>query len=381
MNTEHEHHEIDRLTRYFLITLAVICFIGIIMVYSASYIYAKDVYKNSAFFLIRQLTFMSLGAGLIFFLGRTRFAFWYKFAQYLHLFFIILLILTFVPGIGAGVKGASRWLSFGFMRLQPGEFIKYSTIFVALNFFENFDLFDRKEIIKNCVAILLPLALLLKQPDFGTFTICLILILFVCYMSSFSRKYFYSILAVGSSLAVAALFLKAYRIQRLLTFIDPWKNPKTTGFQIIQSYLAFANGAFLGQGLGNSNEKLFYLPEAHNDFIFSVLGEELGFVGVFGVVAIVSLFIYLGFKIALQIRSRISCIIVSTIIFTLGLQWSLNMCVVLGLLPTKGLNLPFISYGGSSLIANFLGIGFILSAIREHKRSLDLGLDENYNEK
>jgi len=381
VNTEHEHHEIDRLTRYFLITLAVICFIGIIMVYSASYIYAKDVYKNSAFFLIRQLTFMSLGAGLIFFLGRTRFAFWYKFAQYLHLFFIILLILTFVPGIGAGVKGASRWLSFGFMRLQPGEFIKYSTIFVALNFFENFDLFDRKEIIKNCVAILLPLALLLKQPDFGTFTICLILILFVCYMSSFSRKYFYSILAVGSSLAVAALFLKAYRIQRLLTFIDPWKNPKTTGFQIIQSYLAFANGAFLGQGLGNSNEKLFYLPEAHNDFIFSVLGEELGFVGVFGVVAIVSLFIYLGFKIALQIRSRISCIIVSTIIFTLGLQWSLNMCVVLGLLPTKGLNLPFISYGGSSLIANFLGIGFILSAIREHKRSLDLGLDENYNEK
>lgn len=375
---DHEHQELDRLTRYFLITLGVICFIGIIMVYSASYIYAKDVYKNSAHFLIRQLMYTGIGVSLAYFLSRTRFAFWFKMGQYLHIVFILLLIMTFIPGIGASTKGASRWISLGFMRLQPAEFIKYSTIFVSLFFFENFQNLDRKEIIKNCVAILLPLALLLKQPDFGTFSICFMLIVFVCFMSSFPRKYFYSIVAIGGTLAIAALFLQSYRIQRLLTFLDPWKNPKTSGFQIIQSYLAFANGAFFGQGIGNSNEKLFYLPEAHNDFIFSVLGEELGFIGVLFVVALVILFIFLGFRIALMIRSRISCIIISAIIFALGLQWSLNMCVVLGLLPTKGLNLPFISYGGSSLIANFLGIGFILSAIREHKRTADLGLDENF---
>lgn len=375
---DYDHHDLDKLTRYFLITLGVICFIGIIMVYSASYIYAKDVYKNSAYFLIRQLMFTGIGVGVAYFLSRTRFSFWFRMGQYLHIVFIVLLILTFIPGIGTSTKGASRWINLGFMRLQPAEFIKYSTIFVSLYFFENFQNFDRKELIKNCVAILLPLGLLLKQPDFGTFSICFMLIAFVCYMSSFPRKLFYSIIGVGGVLAVAALFLQSYRVQRLLTFLDPWKNPKTSGFQIIQSYLAFANGAFFGQGIGNSNEKLFYLPEAHNDFIFSVLGEELGFVGVLFVVALVGIFIFLGFRIALAIRSRISGIIVSAIIFALGLQWTLNMCVVLGLLPTKGLNLPFISYGGSSLVANFIGIGFILSAIREHKRNSDLGLDENF---
>ena len=162
--------------------------------------------------------------------------------------------------------------------------------------------------------------------------------------------------------------MKAYRIERLLTYLDPWKNPKTSGFQIIQSFLAFANGGIFGQGLGNSNEKLFYLPEAHNDFIFSVIGEELGLFGVTLMVGLFMTFIYLGLKIGIRMKNRWAFILVSTVIFTIGLQALLNMGVVLGLLPTKGLNLPFISYGGSSLVSNFFGVGLILSAVNESLR-------------
>ena len=160
----------------------------------------------------------------------------------------------------------------------------------------------------------------------------------------------------------------------MLTYLDPWKNPQGSGFQIIQSYMAFANGSFLGKGLGNSNEKLFYLPEAHNDFIFSVVGEELGFIGVFIVICLFLAMIYFGFKLVLKLSNRTAIIMGSAIVFVLGIQALLNMGVVLGLLPTKGLNLPFISYGGSSLICNFFGIGLLLSAVKGSREEVMLQL-------
>jgi cell division protein FtsW len=211
------------------------------------------------------------------------------------------------------------------------------------------------------------LALLIKQPDFGSFSICFFVIAFVCFMSSFPRKYFYYSLMAGGVGGIFILFSQAYRVKRLLTYLDPWKNPQGSGFQIIQSYMAFANGSAFGQGLGNSNEKLFYLPEAHNDFIFSVIGEELGFIGVFLIICLFIAFIYFGFKLILQVRDRVGIILGSSVIFVLGLQALLNMGVVLGLLPTKGLNLPFISYGGSSLICNFFGIGLLLSVVKGYR--------------
>jgi cell division protein FtsW len=193
---------------------------------------------------------------------------------------------------------------------------------------------------------------------------------FVGFMSSFPRRYFYCSLFIGGLAGIFILFYKAYRVKRLLTYLDPWKNAQGSGFQIIQSYMAFANGSLFGQGLGNSNEKLFYLPEAHNDFIFSVIGEEIGFIGVFLIVCLFIAFIYFGFKLVLQVRDRIGLILGASIVFVLGLQALLNMGVVLGLLPTKGLNLPFISYGGSSLICNFFGIGLLLSVIKGYRQEL-----------
>lgn len=371
-----EHYWNDnKLYRNFLINIFIILGIGLIMVYSSSYLYGKETFGSSLHFLSKQLVFSFIGIGLLVLISKSKLSFWIKYSIHINLGWTVLLALTFIPGIGLSIKGANRWLHLGGMGFQPGEFVKYTVMLSSLFYFENFLNFSIKEKIQYALALAAPLFLLILQPDYGSFSICFLVICFVSYISNFSRKYFYSMAFSGAFIGIGFLFTASYRIQRILTFLDPWKNPKTSGFQIIQSYLAFANGSLLGQGLGNSNEKLFYLPEAHNDFIFSVIGEELGFIGVALIVALFLSAIYLGFKLALQMKKRGALILSATVIFILGLQSFLNMAVVLGLLPTKGLNLPFISYGGSSLLSNFLGIGLLCSAV---KYSNDL---ESFNER
>jgi len=362
--------DVDRLIKVFLSTLAIIITIGLIMVWSSSYILASENFGSSLHYITRQLIYLFLAIGVAFVVSKTKYTFWIKYGYLVNILASLIVALTIVKGIGNSAKGASRWISFGGISLQPGEIVKFTVILSALSFFENWNKMDLKERIKHGGTLFLPLALLIKQPDFGTVFICFVVISFVCFMSSFPRKYFYSSLLCGGIGGVFILFSQAYRVKRMLTYLDPWKNPQGSGFQIIQSYMAFANGSLFGQGLGNSNEKLFYLPEAHNDFIFSVIGEELGFIGVLLIVCLFVAFIYFGFKLALQIKERVGIIMGSSIVFVLGLQALLNMGVVLGLLPTKGLNLPFISYGGSSLICNFFGIGLLLSVVKGYRDSL-----------
>jgi cell division protein FtsW len=339
-----------------------IVLVGIIMVYSSSYIYSKEVIGSSTHFLFKQLFFLFLGGCIAFVLSKTKFSFWYENSYKLNIAANFLLMLTLTP-LGLSIKGSNRWLNFGGLNLQPGEFVKYTVLLSAVYFFTNLKNYSRNDKILYSMHLIIPLGLLIIQPDFGTFSISAILIAFVCFLSDFPRKYFYSAVIVGAGSLFAILVAAPYRVKRLLTFLDPWADPQNSGFQIIQSYLAFANGHIFGQGIGNSNEKLFYLPEAYNDFIFSVLGEEIGLVGVFGVIALFAIFMYLGFKLALTNRGKINTIFVASIVFTIGFQAFLNMAVVLGLLPTKGLNLPFISYGGSSLMANLLAIGLMFCAL------------------
>ncbi len=371
-----EISDVDRLIKVFLSTLAIIITIGLIMVWSSSYILASESFGTPYHYIIRQLIYLFMAIGVAYGVSKTKYTFWIKYGYLVNILASLIVALTIVKGIGASAKGASRWLSFGGMSIQPGEIVKFTVILSALSFFENWNKMDNKERLKHGGTLFLPLALLIKQPDFGTFFICFVVISFVCFMSSFPRKYFYYSLMGGGLAGVAILFSQAYRVKRMLTYLDPWKNPQGSGFQIIQSYMAFANGAIFGQGLGNSNEKLFYLPEAHNDFIFSVIGEELGFIGVFFLICLFVAFIYFGFKLALQVKDRIGIIMASAIVFVLGLQALLNMGVVLGLLPTKGLNLPFVSYGGSSLMCNFFGIGLLLSVIKGHREQLVNGTED-----
>ena len=349
----------------FRAVLFLLVLIGIVMVYSSSYIYSKEVMGSSLHFFSRQLVYVILGTSFAWVVSKTKFKFWLDNAFLINFALTMLVLLTFLPGMGGSVNGAHRWLRFGFFSLQPGEFLKYGIVLSSLSYFENFFNYTKEQKLQRAGMLLFPLALLLAQPDFGTFTICLFVITYVCFMSKFPRKWFMALLAMGAMGAVSLLFLAPYRVQRILTYLDPWKDPKNTGFQIIQSYLAFANGSVFGQGIGNSNEKLFYLPEAYNDFIFSVIGEELGFVGVLFIVFLFLNLVYWGLKIAVSSPSRVITIFISSITVLIGFQAFLNMGVVLGLLPTKGLNLPFISYGGSSLLANFFAIGLLFSAKRQ----------------
>lgn len=373
---DYRSSDIDRPLKLFLVVTSLLVLLGITMVYSASYIYAKDLYGNSGYYFIKQIIFVCVSVVLAFIMSKTKMSFWFKYGWFFHISTIILLIATFVPGIGTEVKGANRWITLGGFGFQPGEIIKYSCLLVAIPFFEEFSKIDKRDRIIYSVLLMLPLLLLILQPDFGTFTIYFILLSCACFLSTFPRKYFYSVLITGVILLVPILLASPYRVRRLFSYLDPWKNPKTSGFQIIQSYLAFANGSWFGTGLGNSNEKLFYLPEAHNDFIFSVVGEELGFLGVIFVVFLFAAFVYFGFALALKMKGRKSFILASTVVFTLGLQATLNMGVVLGLLPTKGLNLPFISAGGSSLIANFFALGLFFSALT-HERKMRINYEES----
>ena len=358
----------DKCLKYLLFFLMFVCLIGLIMVYSASFIYAKEIFGSSTYYFYKQLQVLMVSIFSVLIISKTKISFWLKYGHFINIVFIILLVLVLIPGLGISMKGAQRWLKIGPFSFQPGEFVKYTGLISAVTYFDNFFIYKKKERIAYGILLFLPPGLLLYQPDFGGFFIYLSSLTLVCFFSNFPRKYFYRSLISGILLIIPILIASPYRVRRLFAYLDPWKNPQTSGFQIIQSYLAFANGSIFGKGLGNSNEKLFYLPEAHNDFIFSVIGEELGFVGIIILVGLFFLILYFGFCIAIYTKNRQSYILVSSIISIIGLQVSLNMAVTLGLLPTKGLNLPFISAGGSSLMANFFAVGLIAASVRDQKK-------------
>jgi cell division protein FtsW len=367
---EESLEEINQTSKILIITTLILAVIGVIMVYSSSYILAQELFGNSNYYFFKQMTFLSAGTVIAFIISKTKISFWIKYSHYINWFFTALLLATFFPGFGKIVKGAKRWIDLGLFSFQPGELVKYTVLLSSISLFDNFLILEKKDKINRVVGLLAPLFLLLLQPDFGSFSICLIIIAYACFLSDFPRKVFYCCFGFAITAAIPILISQPYRVKRLFTFLDPWKNPQTSGFQIIQSYLGFANGSIFGVGLGNSNEKLFYLPEAHNDFIFSVIGEELGFVGVSTIVILFFTFAVFGQKLALLLPKKSNSMVVSCVIFLITLQASLNMGVVLGLLPTKGLNLPFISSGGSSLLANAFGIGLVLSALNSYRKTI-----------
>lgn len=363
--------EIEKLQKNFLIVSAILLVSGIIMVFSSSYMYSMDVFGNPSYIFFKQFAFALFGCSIAWVVNKTKITFWLKYAQFFHMIMVFFLLLTIIPGLGVTTKGSSRWIQiFGF-GFQPGEPIKYTIMLVALHFFDQFNVLNTKQRVTYAAWIILPLIFLVLQPDFGTFTICSVVVTFACFISSFPRKYFYGALPIGLIIGVMVLVSQPYRVRRLFAYLDPWKNPRGSGFQIIQSLYGFANGSFFGQGVGNSNGKLFYLPEAHNDFIFSIIGEETGFFGVMVLIALFMAFVYFGFKIATRLTDRLAAILVTCVIFSIGLQALVNMGVVIGMLPTKGLNLPFISYGGTSLVTNLFALGLVFSAIRYEKRKLN----------
>lgn len=345
--------------------------LGLIILYSASFIYAQERFADGFYFLKRQGIFTLLGFVAMFVGYRIDSRQWLRLRLPLMLLAMFLLALVLVPGVGTRVGGALRWLRLGVFGFQPGEFAKYAVVlFVAGQLFRKRDRIHTfgGGMLASYAWVLPVVGLLLLQPDFGTSVMIVLVVTLLMFLAGVPGK-FLAIAGAGAVAAGAALVIAApYRVARFMAFMNPWDDPQGKGFQILQSMLGFHHGQLTGLGLGNGKEKLFFLPEAHSDFIFAVLGEELGFIGVALVVAGFILFLYRGLTVARRLQTQehdmFGALLASGITLLMGLQALVNIAVVMGLLPTKGLPLPFISYGGSGMVINLFAVGVLLNLAR-----------------
>lgn len=341
--------------------------LGLVMVYSASSVIALEKFGDSLYFFKRQALFVAAGLTAMFFILASDYHRWIRSSRWILALSLLALVALFIPGVGHKVGGARRWISvlgFGF---QPAEFAKVACIlymsWVLVRKGRQVQSFAYGVAPVGLIALLFA-ALLLKQPDFGNAVLIMTLSGILLFLAGGSLRYLLGIVLCALPLVYMLVMGAAYRKRRLLGFLDPWSDPQNTSYQIIQSFTAFFHGGFWGAGLGNSQEKLYYLPEVHTDFIGAVLGEELGFIGVFILLSAFAVFIVRGFRIALRARDPSGFLLAASCTTLVGLQAALNMMVIMGLLPTKGLPLPFISHGGSALIVTFIASGLILSVGR-----------------
>ncbi|MFH1269776.1 MAG: putative lipid II flippase FtsW [Candidatus Omnitrophota bacterium] len=350
----------------FILTFVLIC-IGTVMIYSASSIYAWETYKDSFFFLKRHISFLIIGlilALLVMGLDYKKFKRW---AKPLLIFSILLLVLVLIPYIGREVSGARRWFRIKFISFQPSEFANIALIIYMADFISR-----KGEYIKSFRNGFLPpmlalgsLALLiLAQPDLGTVMAMGIVVFIMLYIAGVRLAYLLSVILASIPVLYILIFSVPYRRMRIMTFLNPWVDPKGSGFQIIQSQVALGSGGIFGSGLGHSRQKLFYLPAAHTDFIFSIIGEELGLLGTVGVVILLIMFIQQGLKIIQSASDKFGYFLSLGLVLMLSLKAVINIGVSCGVLPTKGLPLPFISYGGSSFIFDMISVGLLLNIAR-----------------
>lgn len=336
--------------------------IGIIALYASSAMKGSELYGDPFFFLKKQVFAVIVGLALVFLIKVLPFKFIERLVLPLLLISILLLFGIFIPGAYKTVGGASRWFNLGFAYIQPAELAKISLVlFLAKNLSrESSDVTNFfSGILPNILVLLVLSFLLMLQPDFGT-TILLFAVTLAMIFVAGSKVRFIAI-SIFSSAAVAflAIISEPYRLKRLVSFIDPWADFKAGGFQIIQSYLAFQNGGLFGLGLGESRQKLFFLPEAHTDFIFSVIGEEMGLFGTLIVCLLFYNLISTGFMIGQKTLDPFKKLLAFGMTCLIGFQTLFNLGVVMGTLPTKGISLPFISSGVSSLLSYF----FIISVL------------------
>ncbi len=350
-------------TSILVVTVALTC-IGVVMVYSSSAIMAAERFHDGFYFLKRQLAYTLVG--FIMMAAATYFKYenWRKLAVVSLFASIALLILLFIPGLGVRVGGAMRWLRLPGLTLQPAELVKLAMVLYLAH-----SLTRKKEKVRSLSKGYLPymivlgvlLLILLKQPDLGSAMIIAGVSLGMLIVAGVRWLYILPTILMSLPVLYFLVMQVDYRRRRIMAFLDPWDDPFDTGFQIIQSLVAFGKGGVFGQGLGIGEQKLFYLPEAHTDFIFSVIGEELGLVGVVIVAALFLTLVLCGIRIALNCQEPFGRNLAFGLSLLIGLEAFVNLAVCMGLLPTKGLALPFISYGGTSLVVCLVAVGILLN--------------------
>ena len=342
--------------------------IGIVMIYSASAIYAYDQFGDSAYFFKRHVLYVLFGMSLGWFTYTVDMSTVRQHSKRILTVLLVMMVLVLVPHVGHATGGARRWFKVLGFSFQPSEFLKLALIIYLADFLDRKkeSLTDLKHTVVPALTVLgLCSGLVFLQPDLGTAVTLALVALLLFFAAGFRPAHLLTIILAAVPVLAYAMLAKPYRRKRILAFFHPWEDPRGVGFQIIQSFLALGSGGFFGVGLGRSQQKLFFLPESHTDFIFSIIGEELGFLGTSSIVLLFAVFIFAGMVVVFRSKNYFSQLVGLGLVGLIGFEAVINIGVSIGALPTKGLSLPFISYGGTALMANMMAMGLLLNISRE----------------
>ncbi len=349
--------------RILIIAIVTILVLGLIMVQSASGPTASEVNGDSLHYVKRQGLAVILGVAACFAFAVMPYSWIRRFSWWVYGAVILALIALMIPGVGREVNGSTRWIGVGGFNLQPSEFAKIAIV-VCLGAFvaDNVGRLNDRNVILKAMLVPAPiLFLVMSQPDFGTTMLLFALTFVLLLVGGLPSKWLIGLVGAAVAAGVPLVLLASYRLERWTSFIDPWKDAAGSGYQVIQSMVAFQSGGVTGQGLGESHAKHLFLPEPWTDFVGSVMAEELGFVGVVFLITLYCVIVWRGVEVARRAPDMYGVLITITLTCLLGGQAILNFGVVMGVLPPKGLVLPFMSYGGSAVIVHLMAVGLILN--------------------
>ncbi len=350
--------------------------LGLVMVYSSS-IAMSEAEKMTGYrmhyFLMRHAIYLLVGVVAAFVAFQMPIALWQRLALPLFIVGGLMLVLVLIPGVGREVNGSRRWISLGFMTMQPSELMKFFVVLYAADYTVRKAAFMhdfKKGFLPMLAVMVFTGAMLLRQPDFGALVVITAIAMAVLFLGGLNWRVFAGLIVLLAVAFVVLIISSPYRLQRIVGFMDPWADAFGKGYQLSHSLIAFGRGEWLGVGLGGSVEKLFYLPEAHTDFLLAVIAEELGFVGVAVVLALFVLLIYRAFAVGREAMMRekyFPALVAQGIGVWLSAQAFINMGVNMGVLPTKGLTLPFLSYGGTGIVVNCIAVAVLLRIDAENR--------------
>lgn len=343
--------------------------IGVVMIFSASYYYAYYQFHDSYYFLKKQIIGLVLGLIVMYITSQIDYRVWKKFAVILYIIAAISLVAVLIPGIGKLVNNARRWIDIGPVQFQPSELAKYALVITLSTYFDRVDK-PKSRFKVFVISMLLTglfFVLIYKEPNMSTCILILGISMLMLFAWGLNLGYFVTM----GTLAVPVLYYlttkEQYRVERIQALFNPWADPTDKGYQIIQSLYAISSGGLFGMGLGQSRQKLLYIPEPHTDFIFSILCEELGFVGAIFVIVLFVLFVWRGIVIALNSPDRFGTLLAFGVTSIIAMQAILNIAVVTASVPATGVPLPFITYGGTSIVFHLFGVGILLSISKRIK--------------
>ena len=334
------------------------------MIYGVTSVRSHEIFGDSFYYVKRQLFFIFLGVISGIFVLCLDYHYLQRYSKLVILLALVSLVMVLIPGIGHRIGGARRWFKLGIFNFQPSEFAKLAIIIYLA------DLLSRKGIRINLfwrgfapaiIVIIAMVFLILVEPDLGTAMVIAWLGVILLFVAGLRPAYFFSIIALAAPVFYFLIALKPYRLNRIITFLDPWADRLGSGHQIIQSMIALGSGGLWGIGLGHSLQKLYYLPAAHTDFIFSIIGEELGLMGTATVLVLFAIFFWIGLKITLKVKDAFGRFLSTGLLSLIALEVIIHIGVSTASLPTKGLPLPFISYGGTSLLVNIIATAIMLN--------------------